>query len=718
MLVSINVLKSRFITCFTRFNSPQYNDCGNRSRKKIHAIRNLTALVMFILPFLTNADILNPIGDEFMVNSHTTGSQERPSISPLINGGFVITWQSENQDGDGFGIYAQRYQADGSPNGAEFQVNSYTSNNQMFPAVSGLNNGGFIITWQSNGQDGDGDGIYAQRYHANGNSDGAEFQVNTYTTNNQSWPSPSRLNNGSFIITWQSKDQDGNDYGIYAQRYLENGVRDGEEFQVNSYTNYQIRSSISSLNNGGFIITWSSYQQDGSGHGIFAQRYQEDGVRDGEEFQVNSYTTGFQTESSVSGLSDGGFIIVWVSTNQDGDLGGIFAQRYKENGVPNGEEFQVNTYITKEQRLPSVSSLNNGGFIITWYSEEQDGSRNGIYAQRYLTDGNPNGEEFLVNSYTTSNQMFPSVNRLNNDGFIITWASLRDGDSFGIYAQRYQSDISNSIALLDLPVTLYSGAEFTVTVNVAGKTIYGIDGVLTSASPAIIQPLSSQYSEYFNANERMGLPSTVTESQWLGALTLQAPAEAKTGSGFFATINLKAGQAGTTNLTLVGQLTNQQGQLIYDNSHNYSVTVIEGLNIIGSVTTLGVSGDFQYVRVFINGQAVSINADGSFTIKTGPGEAIIRVEADGFLSAEKTVQLNEGQPDLDFGAVYLFSGDSNGDSRIDIADLTLLLGAYRSKYSDGAPYTPAADFNRDNQIDIQDLTLLGSHFGKEGIQTW
>ena len=46
---------------------------------------------------------------------------------------------------------------------------------------------------------------------------GPEFQVNNYTTNDQNYPSISSLNNGNFVITWNSNRQDGSGYGIYAQ---------------------------------------------------------------------------------------------------------------------------------------------------------------------------------------------------------------------------------------------------------------------------------------------------------------------------------------------------------------------------------------------------------------------------------------------------------------------------------------------------------------------
>ena len=55
------------------------------------------------------------VGDEFRVNTYTSNSQYDPSITSLADGGFIVAWESSGQDGDGYGIYAQRFDASGAP---------------------------------------------------------------------------------------------------------------------------------------------------------------------------------------------------------------------------------------------------------------------------------------------------------------------------------------------------------------------------------------------------------------------------------------------------------------------------------------------------------------------------------------------------------------------------------------------------------------------------
>ena len=106
-----------------------------------------------------------PINDEeFLVNSYTSSGQIQPAIAGLHDGGFVVAWESWYQDGSGDGIYAQAYDSEGTKIGAEFRVNSATANDQQLAAITALEDGGFMVAWESYAQDGSLEGIYAQRY--------------------------------------------------------------------------------------------------------------------------------------------------------------------------------------------------------------------------------------------------------------------------------------------------------------------------------------------------------------------------------------------------------------------------------------------------------------------------------------------------------------------------------------------------------------------------
>src|SRR5262249_24723607 len=118
--------------------------------------------------FNFNVAALEPAGGETKVNTYTTNSQRSQSIGIDAAGDYVVAWQSSGQDGSGEGIFAQAYNSAGVPQGIEFQVNTYTTGDQASPSVAMDAAGNYIITWQSDGQDSSGYGIFAQRFNSAG----------------------------------------------------------------------------------------------------------------------------------------------------------------------------------------------------------------------------------------------------------------------------------------------------------------------------------------------------------------------------------------------------------------------------------------------------------------------------------------------------------------------------------------------------------------------
>ncbi|CAN7188616.1 calcium-binding protein [Rhizobium sp. LjRoot254] len=414
-------------------------------------------------------------GDETRVNTFTTGIQAHSSVIGLADGGWLVAWQSNGQDGDDGGIYQQRYDADGVVAGAEIHVSTHTTGAQEDANVTALADGGWVVTWASDGQDSDLSGIYQQRYDADGIASGVETLVNTYTTGYQWEPSTTALSDGGWVVTWSSDEVDGDRVGISQQRYDADGVAVGTETVVNSYTTFsQSEPSIAALSGGGWVVTWHSYKI-GSGEDIYQQRYNEAGAAVGSETRVNSFTTSDQKFSSVTALADGGWVVAWESSNQDGGSRGIYQQRYDASGATDGVETQVNTYTTGLQYLPSITALGDGGWLVVWNSNDQDGNDGGVYQQRYDADGEASGSETLVNLYTTGEQYSTLVAALEDGSWVVTWFSDdQDGSSLGVYQRHYAPDRIGTSAAETL-----SGTSWSETLSGASgaDTLKGFGGI-------------------------------------------------------------------------------------------------------------------------------------------------------------------------------------------------------------------------------------------------
>jgi len=385
----------------------------------------------------TSAD---PIGSETPINTYVTDSQERPSIAMAADGRSVIVWQSWLQDNDNFGIFGQMLTNTGAFQGSEFKVNTYNATQQYDCDVAMNSSGAFVVTWTSYGADGNNLGVCAQRYDSSGVAQGSEFVVNSHTSGDQFGPCVAMNESGEFIIAWTDGDgQDGDQTGIFAKRYTSAGVGSAE-FQVNTYTTgLQYDSSIAICGNGSFMISWGSALGDGNGYGVCARRYYSNGTAWGSEFVVNTYTASNQLFPAVAMNESGVSVVAWVSSGQDGGGYGVYAQKYNADGSAMGGEFRVNNYTSGDQSGCDVGIAPNDHFVITWYSVGQDGGGAGIYAREYTLSGT-NSSEFLVNTYTSNDQYLPKVAMDALGDYTIVWYSnLQDGDEYGIYAQRYNN---------------------------------------------------------------------------------------------------------------------------------------------------------------------------------------------------------------------------------------------------------------------------------------
>lgn len=322
------------------------------------------------------------LGTEFQVNSHTMDNQFEPKVAAAPNGDFVVVWRDAGGvDGSFAGIFGQRYDSGGAKLGEEFLVNSYTFTSQIQPEIASDANGDFVVVWASQ-LDSSIFGISGQRFASNGMQIGTEFQVNTFTIDRQDSPAVAIDSGGGFMVVWTGIDQDGDGYGIFAQQFLSNGAPTGGEIQVNTYTpDDQNFTKVAAEPGNVFVVVWQSSLQDGSSIGIFGQRFIAGGGPLGSEFLVNSFTVNEQYLPSVAGNTNGGFLVAWSSYGNEGDGTGVFARRFATDGSPIGDDFQVNVETYSQQDTPSVASRPNGEFVAVWQSFAQDGDERGMFGR-------------------------------------------------------------------------------------------------------------------------------------------------------------------------------------------------------------------------------------------------------------------------------------------------------------------------------------------------
>ncbi|MEM7586681.1 MAG: hypothetical protein AAF560_25050 [Acidobacteriota bacterium] len=231
----------------------------------------------------------------------------------------------------------------------------------------------------------------------------------------------------------------------------QNGIIPGAEFAVGATAGDQGRPQAAADAAGNFVVVWDSSASPGGsdslGLSIQSLVFDSDATVTVSQMQVNTYTTGDQSDPEVARHPDGDFVVVWRSTesSMDDSYGSIQAQRFGSDGSPIGSEFQVNSYTTGDQRNPSVAiASSNRDFAVVWESDGSPDSDSGgfsIQGQRYASDGSAVGGQFQVNSDTTGMQTRAQVTFGSGGDFLVVWqsdSSSINGGS-GIFGQSFDA---------------------------------------------------------------------------------------------------------------------------------------------------------------------------------------------------------------------------------------------------------------------------------------
>ena len=330
-------------------------------------------------------------------------------MTSLANGNFLVAWESyENSSWE---IKAQEFSTDGIKVGDEFILNTTTESSQSQIHLVGLTDGGYAAFYQSESDY----GMYLKIVNADNTeiltetkikSGGTSIETNVIT----------QLSSGNIVVVYEN----------YSEIDLQIFDVSGNLLNTLSTINTTIESTqyaptVEALNDGGFVVSWISSNQDGNGYGIVFQRFDAEANPIGDETIANTQTTDHQYQVASTALTDGGFALVWYTDNNRN----IKYQRFDADGQKVGSEKQINSDATNTSYQPNIIQMSDGNLFISWtsdyvYSQSDD---NGITAAYVDIDGNRLSTDFTVNDAQNNEQRESSI-AINADGDIfVAWQS-------------------------------------------------------------------------------------------------------------------------------------------------------------------------------------------------------------------------------------------------------------------------------------------------------
>ena len=418
--------------------------------KFVMSIKNFHLVIFWLLPFSAFATpFVGEHAGEILVdgplNAQPATQPSNPDVVIDETGRQIWVWDgtpaSTSQE-----VFLRIFPADDGPPTDPVQVNTFTADKQAFARVAVRSDGSFLVAWLSREPPEPGDGftryvVRSQAFDANANPVGSEQLVSTLdpllTTANK--VDVAALPGGDYIVVWPSRqtpEPGDSSISIQGRRIGANGAPLAGQFQINSTQTSvgEAYPAVTELADGGFLVVWARPE-------VHGRRFKADFTPVGDDFSINTLTTGNESETDVVVHDDGRVLVVWTDQEDRTNVTEIRGRLFSQNLVAQGADFRINNLLTDTQSLARAASYGTGGFFVVWQSNASAGDDASFPAiEGRIVTGSDQfaGTEFQLNEWTPQKQQFPGIGG-KNDRVAVGWDSATNAESSAsvIYGQRW-----------------------------------------------------------------------------------------------------------------------------------------------------------------------------------------------------------------------------------------------------------------------------------------
>lgn len=306
---------------------------------------------------------------------------------------FLAWDSGDGGDGDGVGVRGVFLDPLSREAGPDFLVNSpgvgegiYNGqSNQQDASLTPLGDGRVFAVWSSfDGSDGDGLAVRGRFFNADGTPAGDDFLINSTSAGAQYGARATTLSDGRILVTYASAGSSDGDSGSLRGRVIgADGAFLGDDFILNTTPGgYKNAADVTALADGRALVVWFSagprIDDPEGGNPTFgpgtvrARVIGADGIPLGEDFAVNSTALDFPYAlPAATTLADGRVFVVWHSGDSaDGDWGTLRGRVLGADGALIETDFVINTTPINNQSRPTVAALADGRVLISWTSDD------------------------------------------------------------------------------------------------------------------------------------------------------------------------------------------------------------------------------------------------------------------------------------------------------------------------------------------------------------
>jgi hypothetical protein len=368
---------------------------------------------------------MSPFGSEYATVAAGTATlfNASPAAAASAAGDTMVAWQQYDTTGNnGWDVYVQRYDSQGTAQGSAVLANNLIRNGcQRSPAIAADPAGNFVVAWED-----DGANIRARLFPATGAA-ANELLVNSSTSSaRRERPAvafvPATL--GRFIVVWQS-DQGGSSLDVYARTFNASGgpapvaewvvngpLTGGAGAQHSAAVAYGVAyDATTRIAADRFIVAWQSDGTSANGSEVRRCAFDTSGNPVGGTLGTDTVvetSPGSHGQPAIAADPSGNVVIAWESVGPGTVDRDILARSFKADGtaLSGGSDVLITTnspipaFNSGAQRSPVVYGAATGDFFVAWQSEGQDGSGSGVFGQLLSSTLARRGDPFGINTTT------------------------------------------------------------------------------------------------------------------------------------------------------------------------------------------------------------------------------------------------------------------------------------------------------------------------------
>ncbi len=305
----------------------------------------------------------------FTVSSTTNDDQSLPQVVTLKGGTSAISWRG--RAGSGFHIYARLLKAGlSNPSfvSGPFVVSQSIGSIPSGPSMAALDDGSFIVTWASDQADGDRFGVLAQHLGANGEFLSTNFVVTQTIFSNQRNPVATPLPGSSYAIGWISENQRfDKSVDVMARTFSANGNPITDEVRLNYGTNICSTPSLAAVPGGGYLAVWSEVNSGASSStwSIYSRAFDALGNSATPSILINSASSQHSILPKLAVNADRA-MVTYQSSSVGNTQARTFAAILLLDGTPDGTPLNLSTVPLIQEVSPAVASVGTNAFMATW----------------------------------------------------------------------------------------------------------------------------------------------------------------------------------------------------------------------------------------------------------------------------------------------------------------------------------------------------------------